>query len=293
LGKTHLLHAVGQYVEDQEPSVRVRYVTCENFTNDFIDDTGWWALAWIRAYDLTGDPRYLETAKFDTDYMWSSRDDVCGGGVVWHVEHRYKNAVTNELFIKAATSLHNRIPGDEEYLDQALEIWEWFDASGMINDENLINDGLDGETCENNEDVTWSYNQGIILGALTELYRATDDRSFLDRARVLADASTASAYLHPEGVLTEPCEHDGCGADGPSFKGVYVRNLAELNGELTGLPYQGYLQRQAASAYTNARNRFDQYGLHWAGPIDYLSAATQHSAAEAQTAPLRARTGTP
>ena len=35
LGKTHLLHAVGQYVEDQDPSVRVRYVTCENFTNDF------------------------------------------------------------------------------------------------------------------------------------------------------------------------------------------------------------------------------------------------------------------
>jgi chromosomal replication initiator protein len=37
LGKTHLLHSVGQYVEDQEPSVRVRYVTCENFTNDFIN----------------------------------------------------------------------------------------------------------------------------------------------------------------------------------------------------------------------------------------------------------------
>jgi chromosomal replication initiator protein len=37
LGKTHLLHAVGQYVEDQDPSLRVRYVTCENFTNDFIN----------------------------------------------------------------------------------------------------------------------------------------------------------------------------------------------------------------------------------------------------------------
>ena len=37
LGKTHLLHAVGQYVEDQDPSMRIRYVTCENFTNDFIN----------------------------------------------------------------------------------------------------------------------------------------------------------------------------------------------------------------------------------------------------------------
>src|ERR687893_545125 len=37
LGKTHLLHAVGHYVEDQDPSMRTRYVTCENFTNDFIN----------------------------------------------------------------------------------------------------------------------------------------------------------------------------------------------------------------------------------------------------------------
>ena len=40
LGKTHLLHAVGQYVEEQEPSLRVRYVTCEQFTNDFINSIG-------------------------------------------------------------------------------------------------------------------------------------------------------------------------------------------------------------------------------------------------------------
>jgi chromosomal replication initiator protein len=37
LGKTHLLHAVGQYVEDQDPTMLVKYVTCENFTNDFIN----------------------------------------------------------------------------------------------------------------------------------------------------------------------------------------------------------------------------------------------------------------
>ena len=37
LGKTHLLRAVGSYVQDQDPSMRVRYVTCEQFTNDFIN----------------------------------------------------------------------------------------------------------------------------------------------------------------------------------------------------------------------------------------------------------------
>jgi chromosomal replication initiator protein len=31
------LHAVGQYVQDQDPTTRVKYVTCESFTNDFIN----------------------------------------------------------------------------------------------------------------------------------------------------------------------------------------------------------------------------------------------------------------
>lgn len=37
LGKTHLLHAMGQYLKDQDSSLAVRYVTCEKFTNDFIN----------------------------------------------------------------------------------------------------------------------------------------------------------------------------------------------------------------------------------------------------------------
>ena len=80
-----------------------------DFINDFTDDTGWWALAWISAYDLTGDARYLQTAQRDVDFMWGNHDDVCGGGLWWTVNRGYKNAISNELFVQAAAELAQRL----------------------------------------------------------------------------------------------------------------------------------------------------------------------------------------
>lgn len=37
LGKTHLLHAVGNYLNEHRPELNALYVTCEKFTNDYVD----------------------------------------------------------------------------------------------------------------------------------------------------------------------------------------------------------------------------------------------------------------
>ena len=37
LGKTHVLHAIGNYIKKELPDLKIKYVTCEKFTNDYID----------------------------------------------------------------------------------------------------------------------------------------------------------------------------------------------------------------------------------------------------------------
>lgn len=60
----------------------------------------------------------------------------------------------------------------------------------MINEKNLINDGLTinaDATCVNNGEITWSYNQGVILGGLAELYKATGNSTLLAKAVDIAE----------------------------------------------------------------------------------------------------------
>ncbi|MEV0844649.1 glycoside hydrolase family 76 protein [Streptomyces sp. NPDC049954] len=247
-----------------------------NFTNEYLDDTGWWGLAWVDAYDQTGDTKYLDTARADADHMAEYWNDQCGGGVQWNETKAYKNAITNELYLQLTAALHNRIDGDTQYLDRAKAEWNWFSGSGMINGSKMINDGL-GDDCANNGQTAWTYNQGVVLGGLTELARATGDNGYLDTARELADASTTSGDITADGVLREPGEGE-CSGDGASFKGAYVRGLGALNSRLDDHPYTGWLDRNADAAYANDRTDQDIYGSHWNGPLTSSNHSCQHSA---------------
>jgi predicted alpha-1,6-mannanase (GH76 family) len=256
----------------------------KRFLNNFYDDEGWWALAWIRVYELTKNEKYLQTAKDIFADMIIGWDDTCGGGVWWTKERGYKNAIPNELFLQIAARLHNLTPGDTTYLDWAQRTWTWFKASGMINGQNLINDGL--KDCKNNEDITWTYNQGVILGGLVELHKATGDQTLLDQAEAIADA-TIKTLVNEDGILREPCELSGkCGADGSQFKGIFMRNLGFLYEATHKAAYADFIRKNADAIWTKARNADNQFGLKWYAKHDSADASRQSSALEALLAAI-------
>ena len=254
------------------------------FLNDFYDDEGWWALAWLKAYDQSHEPRYLDAAKTIFADMKGGWDETCGGGLWWKKNRRYKNAIPNELFLTLAARLHSRTPGDSQYKEWALREWAWFKGSGMINSQNLINDGLT-ETCANNAQTTWTYNQGVILGGLAELAAISGDQSYVRQAESIADAAIA-ALVDQDGVLVELCEKDSdCGADGPQFKGIFVRNVAALYTVSPKPAYKTFIARNAASIWRN-RDTQNRFGLHWNAPIDRADPSRQSSALDCFNAAL-------
>jgi predicted alpha-1,6-mannanase (GH76 family) len=130
--------------------------------------------------------------------MAKAWDGTCGGGIWWSKERKYKNAIANELFLSVAAHLANRTTGRarRDYLSWGNREWSWFQATGMINPGNLINDGLGkgpggttGTDCVNNHGTIWSYNQGVVLGGLAELSVANHNPSLPLAAQKFAMAT--------------------------------------------------------------------------------------------------------
>ncbi len=197
------------------------------FINAFYDDEGWWALAWLDAFDLTGEDKYLAAASDIFLDMAAGWDDYWGGGIYWGKHDGrpdrtgasavprgwtvgYKNAIANELFIAVAAGLglrsRGRAParaglagaglagaGQPDYLDWARRGWAWFSSAppagvAMLNEAGLINDSPNQHGVNDNSQSVWSYNQGVILSGLADLAELTGDQAYLVAAEKIADA---------------------------------------------------------------------------------------------------------
>ncbi len=255
------------------------------FLNEFYDDEGWWALAWADAYELRREPRYLNMAESIFTDMTRGWSDTCGGGIWWKKNERYKNAIANELFFSVAVHLAELTEGEPRagYLDWAQREQTWFLASGMINADSLVNDGLD-ENCKNNGRTTWTYNQGVILSALAGMHQLTGDPAALEQANKIA-AAAATRLTDRAGVLHDSCEPK-CGEDGVQFKGILVRNLVSLEESAPSEQIRNLIESNASSVWEHARTEDNHFSVVWTGPPEDSGTGALISAADALVASL-------
>jgi len=251
------------------------------------DDNEWWGLVWLKAYDLTGDKRYLRVAKgIFNDMVNRAWDNKCDGGVRWANNIWYKNAITNELFMELAARLALE-PADsakrDYYLQWAVKDWNWIKYSGMINKEQMINDGLNNN-CSNNGQFTWTYNQGVILGGLKDLFLLTGDSAYLKTAKTMAYASMKH-LSNAQGILTEPGDNKP-DHDKNQFKGIYMRYLATLNLQLKDNNIKDFILSNAEYTWTHARNKNSWFDFYWSGPYADWSSSAQGSVMDLMNATL-------
>ena len=165
------------------------------------DDIMWWTVSLARAYELTGDKKYLKLSETSFNRVWYGSPvvkdpgsyDPKRGGMYWQwiqtdppnrPVNDGKMACINYPAVIGAMSLYNHT-GNEEYFDKAKEIYQWAH-------DNLFNatTGAVADSKHGKGQPTWKmhvYNQATCIGAAVMLYKKTNDERYLNDAVLAAD----------------------------------------------------------------------------------------------------------
>ena len=260
------------------------FIKNTNFINEYYDDEGWWALTWLKAYQLTGNNAYLATSKSIFEDMTKGWDKTCGGGVWWDKAHTRKNAITNELFLRVALTLHQVTPGDKKYLNWAYKEYNWLMGSGLVSNSGLINDSL-GKNCRVSNTEHWTYTQGEMMATLVEFEKITGNNKYMIQAQTIANANN-KYNVDKNGVLYDKtCPVNNiCYTDMEGFKGTYINGLRDLYMEDKNKAYLVFIDKNIKAIWLKDRSNFAELGLYWDGPFTEFNSATQSAAINAMLA---------
>lgn len=251
---------------------------------DYYDDESWMALALIRAYDLTGDRRYLDTAKTlyaDIETGWD--ETCCGsqpGGIWWNKGHSQKATASNAGPVIAGARLARRT-GDSSYLDFARKVYDYWLANMVDPITYRVTDHIDTDGTR----VFWkfTYNEGLMIGASVELYRETREKRYLETAKRIAafllENEVESSPLSPGAKVLSDGDEAKCTGDCHAFKGPAYRYLAELYRETEDPAYYAVLAASAEAIWELARSENMLFAVSWTGPPPASASEPQMCAA--------------
>ncbi|KAJ7084371.1 glycoside hydrolase family 76 protein [Mycena belliarum] len=262
------------------------------------DDAGWIVLAlWkIADYKMArglSATAYLNSALTIYDIIAGEWDDnTCGGGVWWSTAHTYKNGqpITNELFLLVSATGAINFPNQAPFLANANKVWNWLKNSGMRNSDGLWNDGLT-DSCANNGQTTWTYNQGVIASGLSALYAVTKDATLLTEAEITLDATIK--LLTSNNILKESCDSapgpTECNQDQQIFKVRSVQYyLDRANDPARNAKYSSFLGSQSSGVFHFGTNAANDVGSVWYAPDAVRSLFTPKTSASGLEAHISA-----
>jgi predicted alpha-1,6-mannanase (GH76 family) len=159
---------------------------------------------------------------------------------------------------------------------------ELFSEYGLLQDGIRNRDGI----CEVKSNV-YTYNQGVVLTGLVNLYHITGEEHYMQRAHKLAQ-SAIQHMVTEQGVLKEvSCEPERCKSDAEQFKGIFIRHLNVLNHYSPQKEYTAFIEKNVNSIYRDAMNKGEVLpGVPWNMTSEKRSAATTSSALDAFNAIL-------
>jgi predicted alpha-1,6-mannanase (GH76 family) len=237
---------------------------------DYFDDETWMTLALIRAFELTGEPRYLDTAReIYEDIMKAWDTSCCGehlGGIWWNRQHQQKATASNGGPVIAGVRL-TRLTADPQYLAFAKQAYAfWWEH--MVNQQTFaIYDHLSPNGTRATGSLT--YNHGVMIGAALELHAATKEAHFLEEAHGFARyLSTVATRPSDVGPLLHDALGQTCDNDCPAWKGIGYRYLVDaFRADQTQAQYRDVLVAGPQALWTLARNADTNFfSTNWAGP---------------------------
>jgi predicted alpha-1,6-mannanase (GH76 family) len=197
------------------------------YLNDYYDDMEWLGLSSLRAYHATNDVTFLDLSKLLWSDIKTGLNTNQGGGIAWRkTQLDYKNTPANAPAIILACRLY-AIEQNSADLQLAKDVYTWLKNTLVDPSTGLAWDGIN--RTQNGQIDKWmfTYNQGVWIGAGLELYRATNEQSYLNDAIKAADYVINDVQFFPNGIM----KAEGNG-DGGLFKGILVRYLTVLSKDI-------------------------------------------------------------
>jgi predicted alpha-1,6-mannanase (GH76 family) len=233
----------------------------------FYDDETWMALMLVRAYDLTGDRAYLDTAVTIYREIMGGWDATSAhpGGIWWSRAKTKKVTASNGGPVIIGAELSQRT-GDATFLTFARKVYDFWFQTMVDPTTHAVFDGLLADGTIDRGGLT--YNEGIMVGAARALHAATGDSRFLkdanDIAQALVKYRTKPSTLGP--VLSDG-SNTQCTGDCPVWKVTGYRYLAALYPVNPLAEYRTVLEASVQAAWSLSRNSTTGFFANdWRGP---------------------------